>query len=56
MSADNRNGLVSVSEVLSDVNKEITRRVELRHRLEAEGVVMTDAEFIVYADRTGLTI
>ena len=41
---------------LSGVLKEIVSRSELRRRLEAEGVAMTDEEFIAYADRTGMKI
>jgi hypothetical protein len=56
MTIDFYGRLVPIGGVVSEAMKEIARRVELRQRLEAEGVVTTDAEFIVYADRTGLTL
>lgn len=56
MGTDDMGELTPIGGIVSDVAKEITRRAELRRRLEAEGVVKTDAEFILYADRTGLTV
>ena len=42
---------------LGDVLKEILRRAELRPRLEAEaGRLLSDEEFIAFADRTGMRI
>lgn len=48
--------LTAIGGIVSGVLKEIQRRAELRQRLEAEGVVMTDADFIAFADRTGLKL
>ena len=46
----------AINSAVADAMKEISRRVELRQRLEAEGVAMTDEEFIVLAERTGIKI
>ncbi len=45
---------IHVGEVLRDVLKEITRRGELRERLEAErGGPISDEEFLEIAERSG---
>jgi hypothetical protein len=50
-------GFTQIGEILNDVVKEIQRRAELRVRLEAElGRPLSDEEFIVIAERTGLRI
>ena len=56
MTIETQGEFAPIDGVVSEVVKELTRRVELRHRLEAEGIVMTDEEFIAYADRTGMRI
>jgi hypothetical protein len=49
--------LTHISEPLSEVLKEITRRAELRPRLEAEmGRTLRDEEFLAIADRNGMRI
>ena len=44
---------VHVGAVLPEVLKEVARRFELRQRLEAEGSLISDEEFIQIAERTG---
>ena len=46
-------GLVHVGEVLTDVLKELARRVELRQRLEVEHGPISDEKFLEIAERTG---
>jgi hypothetical protein len=54
---DNVSGFESVGNILSDVLKEVSRRAELRPRLEAElGRLLSDEEFIRIAERTGARI
>lgn len=49
--------LTPIGNVVSDMLKEISRRAELRPRLEAElGRVLSDEEFIKLADDTGLPL
>lgn len=46
-----------ISETLGDVLKEVSRRAELRPRLEAElGKPLSDDEFLALAERTGIRI
>jgi hypothetical protein len=50
-------GLTHIRESLADVVKEISRRVELRERLEAEwGRQLTDEEFVAIAEAGGIKI
>jgi hypothetical protein len=52
-----RTGLIHISGALDEILKEISRRAELRARLEAEmGRPLSDEEFIAIAERTGLRI
>lgn len=51
------NGLVHISGPLGDLLKELSRRAELRARVEAEKCrVLSDEEFIAIAERTGMRI
>jgi len=46
-----------IGHIISDVMKEVSRRADLRPRLEAErGCSLSDEEFLELAKRTGLTI
>lgn len=50
-------GFTNIAYVMSDVIKEITRRAELRPRLEAEmGRRLPDHEFLIIADATGIKL
>jgi hypothetical protein len=50
-------GLTHIDASLSMVLKEVRRRAELRPRLEAEfGRALSDDEFLVIAERTGINI
>jgi hypothetical protein len=50
-------GLTHIRETVGDVVKEISRRVELRERLEAEwGRQLTDEEFLAIAESGGIKI
>jgi hypothetical protein len=50
-------GLTHIRKPLADVVKEISRRIELRQRLEAEwGRSLTDDEFLKIAEKDGLII
>lgn len=49
-----QNDFESIGTILPSVLKEISRRTELRPRLEAEwGRPLTDEEFLVIAEETG---
>jgi hypothetical protein len=50
-------GLTHISASLADALKEVSRRVELRQRLEAEwGREVTDDEFLAIAESGGIRI
>ena len=50
-------GFTPISSILTETLKEITRRAELRPRLEAEfGRLLSDEEFRAIAERTGIRI
>lgn len=50
-------GFEHIREITPTVEKEITRRAELRPRLEAElGRRLTDDEFIALAETTGVRL
>jgi len=54
---DTAHGFTQISKIIGDVVKEISRRQELRLRLEAEmRRPLSDEEFLAIADRTGLKI
>lgn len=55
--SSNQEELTFLSQILPDVLKEISRRAELRPRLEAElGRALDGEEFIKLAEQTGLII
>jgi hypothetical protein len=56
MATDDMSKFTPINLVVSDVLKEIARRGELRQQLEGESVVMTDAEFITYANQIGVKL
>lgn len=50
-------GFIHISLALSDVVKEVSRRAELRPRLESEmGRHLTDEEFLAIAEQSGVRI
>jgi len=50
-------GFVHVGTVMAEVLKEISRRAELRPRLEVElGRHLTDEEFLVIAEQSGVRV
>ena len=54
---DDVNGFVPIQSIIPEVMKEISRRWELRQRLEAErGRPLTDEEFLAIVERGALPI
>lgn len=55
--SNHSSSMTSIRDVLGDVLKEVSRRAELRPRLEAElGRTLSDDEFIELAEQSGPTI